>query len=193
MELTLFDMILDPEDGTLGLKQTSMVGSPAIMTAWAKFNNGEVKLSVLNSAERIVFGPALIPGLPIERVVMGQKFYLQISPEEITKVAIKMAQDGIHNKLDTNHDNSLVEGCTIFEVFQTNENRVKPSGVKGYESLPEKTLFFTAKVNNDVQWARVESGELTGFSIDGLFKFKEADTITTKEAQSAIKAILSSH
>lgn len=191
MEVLVYDMIIDPETDEMGLKQMSMVNSPAIMTAWAKFNDSEVKFSILNEDQRIVFGPALIPDLPIKRVVMGQEFYLKITKDEILKTAIKFAKDGIATRIDTNHDNNLISDSVIFESFVTDSNRIKPESVKGYETLAEGTLFFTGKINNLQQWAKVQSGELTGWSIDGLFKFQPVETLTDKEVQTVIREILS--
>lgn len=189
MDIPIYKMTLDDSDVDLGIKIMSMVGSPAIMTNWVKFNDKPVKLSVVDPVKRIVFGPALIPELPIKRMVMGQEFYLTIDRDTIMQASIKMAKQGVFNKIDTNHDGALVSGATLFESFISDENRV--SIVMGYEDLPMGTLYLTGKINNDAQWAKVESGELKGWSIDALFKFQPAETLTNKEVQKVIRQILS--
>jgi hypothetical protein len=37
--------------------------------------------------------------------------------------------------------------------------------------LPEGSWFITAKVNNDDVWTKIKSGDIKGFSIEGLFKY----------------------
>lgn len=188
MEIPTFKMVLD--DSAQGLKLMSLVDSPAIMVTWAKFNEQEIKLSIQDEDQRIVFGPALIPDLPIKRSIMGEVFFVSIDRENILKTAIKFQKDNLANQLDVNHNQQVLEGLTIFETFVTDENRVTMAN--GFESLPMGTWFITAKVNNDETWAKIKSGELTGFSIDGLFSFKQYETLTEKEIRSITRKIINS-
>lgn len=190
MEIPTFKMVLDDADTGLGLKLMSVVDNPAIMVTWAKFNEQEIKLSIQNEDQRIVFGPALIPDLPIKRSIMGETFFVSIDRENILKTAIKFQKDNLANKLDMNHSQQVLNGLTIFETFVTDENRVTMA--KGFESLPMGTWFITAKVNNDEVWAKMKSGELNGFSIDGLFSFKQDETLTEREIRTITREILNS-
>lgn len=181
-------MVLDEANSGLGINIMSLVERPAIMVTWAKFNDNEVKLSIQDEDQRIVFGPALIPDLPIKRSVMGEVFFVSIDRENILKTAIKFQKDNLANKLDVNHSQQVLQGLTIFETFVTDENRVPMA--KGFESLPLGTWFITAKVNNDDIWNKMKSGELNGFSIDGLFSFKQSQDLTDKEIQTITREIL---
>ena len=183
-------MILDPDKEGMGMKIMSMVSDPAIMVSWAKFSDNEIKLSIQDEEQRIVFGPALIPNLPIKRAIMGQVFFVSIDEENILNTAIKFQKDGIANKADTNHDQNLLSGVTYFETFVTNPDRVQV--VKGFESLPMGTWFLSAKVENDAQWAKIKSGEITGFSIDANFSFELAEQVDNRDVQAAVKNILNS-
>ena len=61
--------------------------------------------------------------------------------------------------------------------------------LKGFEKLPEGTWFLTGKVNSDEVWAKIKSGEITGVSIDGLFKttdVKAAAHITNEQLENII-------
>jgi len=188
MEIPTFKMVLNPDDEGLGLKLMSVVDNPAIMVTWAKFNEQEIKLSIQDEDQRIVFGPALIPDLPIKRSIMGEKFFVSIDRENILKTAIKFQKDNLANKIDENHSQNILSGITIFETFVTNENRVQL--VKGFESLPMGTWFIGAKVNNDDIWGKAKRGELNGFSIDGLFSFKQAEDLTEKDIRGITREIL---
>jgi hypothetical protein len=181
-------MILDPSEAELGMKIMSVVSSPAIQVNWVKLSDKQIKLSIQDEEQRIVFGPALIPDLPIKRTILDEVFYVSIDRENILHTAIKFQKDGIANKIDTNHDNQLLQGITIFESFLTDEKRVQ--AVKGFEELPVGTWFITAKVNNDQVWEKIKTGELNGFSIDALFKFEKAETLDTPTIEGAIREIL---
>lgn len=188
MEIPTFKMILDPNESELGMKLMSVVGDPAIMVKWVKFSNQPIKLAIQNEEKRIVFGPALIPDLPIKRTIMNEVFFVSIDRENIFQTAIKFQKDNLANKLDMNHSNQLLQGITIFETFVTDEERV--SQVKGFEDLPVGTWFIGAKVNNDEVWNKIKSGELNGFSIDALFKFEQAESLDGPTIQKEITEIL---
>ena len=188
MEAPIYKMILDPSEEGLGMKIMSLVSEPAIMTNWVKFNEGEIKLAVQDEEQRIVFGAALIPDLPIKRVVMGQTFYVAIDKENILSTAIKFQKDGVANRIDMQHSGTLLNDITIFESFVTNENRV--TFAKGFEDLPMGTWFISAKINNDEVWQKIKAGEIKGFSIDALFSFEPSEMLDTSVIQATIKEIL---
>jgi len=190
MDYPHYKLTLAPNEQEMGMKIMSMVQSPAIMINWVKFSEQkQIKFSIQDNEQRIVFAPALVPDLPIERINGDQKFYVSIDRENILNTAIKFSKDNLANKLDTNHNQELLNGITIFESFVTDENRVTMA--KGFEDLPIGTWFITAKVNNDEVWNKIKAGELNGFSIDALFKFEQAPTLEDSEVQSLIKNIFS--
>jgi hypothetical protein len=190
VDAPIFDLILNDKVQGQGMKFTSLVGKPAILVEWMKFSSDHVQLSIQDAEQRIVFGPALIPGLPIKRTKLtGEEFFVRIDDENILKTAIKFHSDGIANNVDANHSRQLIPGVTIFETIVTNPNRV-PS-VKGYEGLPIGTLFFSAKVNDDQTWADIQSGKYKGFSIDALFELDPVETLDSKTIQREITEILS--
>lgn len=190
MELPVFEMVLSEEDKDKGHKILSLVEKPAMLINWAKFSEPkEVKFKIEDEEQRIIFGPVLIPDMPVRRVEYGKEFYLTIKPETILKYAIKMAEDRKSTTFDTNHDGNLINGVTIFETIVTNPNRV-PS-VVGFEDLPMGTMFATSKVNNDETWAKIKSGELNGYSIDALFSdFRPVELLDERVIQKEIKEFL---
>lgn len=190
MDYPHFKLILSPDQQDLGMKLMSMVDKPAIMVNWVKFKEqSEIKFLIQNEDQRIVFAPALIPDLPIKRILGEEIFYVSIDRANILQTAIKFSKDNLANRLDTNHDEQVLSGITIFESFVTDENRVTMA--KGFEDLPIGTWFITAKVNNDAVWAKIKSGELNGFSIDALFKFEQTDAIDNKALADITRSILS--
>lgn len=175
-----------------GLKVMSLVESPAIQVDWVKFNKEKdrVQLAIQDEEQGIIFGPALIPDLPIYRNFNGKELYLTIDKETIKEVAIQASKDKVFNNFDINHDGNLLNGVTMFEVVVTDKNRF-PKAV-GFEDLPEGTMFITSKVNDKAVLDRIKSGELRGYSIDALFDFETAEMLDEKVIESEIKEILAS-
>lgn len=187
MEIPTYNLVLD-EDAANGLKIMGMVSSPAIMLNCVKFEKNEtVKLSV---SENRIFGPALVPELPIYRNVGGKEFFLKIDSDTIDKFHLKACKDEAYKKIDFNHNGQLFNGVTIDTMFRTHEKIT--TSVPGYEDLPIGTLFLGAKVENPEVMEKINSGEINGWSIDALFKFEPEGEITEEEAEKVIKEILNS-
>lgn len=161
--------VLDENEPLSGLKFVSLVQSPAIQIEWIRMAADEpVKLAVQDSSKRIIFTPVLIPGQKIYRNIDGEEFDLVFDADTIEKIALKWQKDNLSKSVDVNHSESLIHGVTFFESVLQNNNRFALA--KGFEKLPDGTWYLTGKVENDEVWAKIESGELTGVSIDGLFK-----------------------
>ena len=180
MELPLYKMVMTDEQD--GVHILSLVDSPAIMVDWVKFSESKSKtqFKIQDEERRIIFGPALIPDLPIyRRDELGREYYVTIDKPTIEQVAIKFSQQKNINNFDINHNEVLLSGVTLFEIVVTDKSRF-PVAV-GFEDLPEGTMFATAKVNNDAVWQKIKSGEVKGFSITGLFKNVPTKPIDTSE------------
>lgn len=181
-------VINDPGTGVFTM---AFVDAPAIMVNWFKFSeNKEIKFAIQNEEQRIVFGPALIPNLPIPRVAAdGSKFVVYMDAPTIQDIAIRYAQQGRQNSANEMHDDSrMLSGVTVFESFIVNKDRSNPP--KGFESLPEGTWFISAKVNNDELWAKIKSGEFMGFSIEGFFEQQPVQDLTIEQVEAIMESIL---
>jgi hypothetical protein len=183
MEIPVYDLTLEGEG--LGLQIMSMVGAPAIMLNCVKFSEAEnIKFSMV---ENYIFGPALVPNLPIYRNINGKEFYLRASSEVIAEFHLKACKDNAYKNIDFNHNQNLFSGVTIDTMFRTHPNII--SSVPKYEDLPLGTLFIGAKVENQEIVDKINSGEINGWSIDAMFKFEPSETLTDSEAQAVIEEI----
>lgn len=169
MELPIKEAVFDKLDPEMGLKMVSLVSDPAIQIGWIKFDEQTpIKLAIQNEEKRIIFTPVLIPDQKIYRNIGGEEFNLRFSAQTIEEVAMDWQQKNLSSSVDINHNQQLIEGVTFFETFLKSSDR-NPTQ-KGFEKLPEGTWFLTGKVNSDEVWVKIQSGEITGVSIDGLFK-----------------------
>ena len=101
MELPLYKMVMTDEQD--GVHILSLVDSPAIMVDWVKFSESKSKtqFKIQDEERRIIFGPALIPDLPIyRRDELGREYYVTIDKPTIEQVAIKFSQQKNINNFD---------------------------------------------------------------------------------------------
>lgn len=188
MDIPVYKMTLDPNNPKLGMKFMSMVGSPAIMVNCVKFSEDKrVKLSV---SENRIFGPALIPDLPIYRTMNGKEFYLTIDAETIEQFHLKACNDTAYKNLDVDHSNQLIQGVTIDTMFRSDD--MVTLNNPEFAKFPKGTLFLGGKMTNPDIIAKVNSGEINGWSIDAMFSFEPLEVLTEKEINSVIKEVLNS-
>lgn len=176
MELPLRIAVINKAKKGQGLKCISLVDAPAIgFTAIKMSKQSEIKLSIQDEEQRIIFTPVLVPGQKIYRNIEGYEFNLMFEAESVKEIAIDWTKRFLQNKADVNHSEQLIEGVTWFESFLLNSNRVQK--VNGFENMPEGTWFVSGIVENEDTWKKIKSGEIKGVSIDGNF-----DTIEVKQS-----------
>ena len=160
--------VFDENDPEFGLKMISLVEDPAIGFVAIKMSaETELKLSIQNEEEQIIFTPVLIPMQKIMRRFENEEFNLVFDRPTIKKVAIKWSKDGLTNASDINHSGSLIPGVTFFESFIKGE-RVK--SVIGFDEVPDGTWFVAGKVTDSKVWQLIKEDKIKGVSIDGVFK-----------------------
>jgi hypothetical protein len=127
--------------------------------------------SVVNSEERIVVGPAMIPDMPIYRRDETGEYYVFFDKKTIETIALKFYAKGFQQSANEMHTKP-VEGITFFMSWIADESKGIPK-MKQFEDLPDGTWFLGAKVMNDETWAKVKDGTFKGFSVEGMFDMTE--------------------
>jgi hypothetical protein len=88
---------------------------------------------------------------------------------------------------DSNHQ---FEGVTLFESFISDPSRgIMP--MKGFEDAPVGSWFGSMIVDNEQAWAKVKSGDIAGFSVEGLFNYKPKEVNKIASMVDEIQKILS--
>ncbi|NPV70296.1 MAG: hypothetical protein HPY55_06580 [Firmicutes bacterium] len=105
-----------------------------------------------DAAQRKVYGPVLVPGEPDTD---GET----VTAEKIAEVAETWLTD--YGNVDVIHSlNNVGKPCQSY---------ITPMDLTfGNYLVPKGSWMLGVKVNDDATWARVESGELTGFSVMGV-------------------------
>ena len=148
---------------------------------------------VVNEEERIISGPLMLADMLIYR--NNEQFgehYVKFSAETIKAIAIKWSKRGNMAKVNLMHDqNKVVDGVTMFESFIVDKKRgIMP--MAGFEDVCDGSWFGSFYVENPKVWDKIKSGELKGFSVEGMFDYESALS-PEEEALNKIAKLLESN
>jgi hypothetical protein len=191
MDLPLFELqISDDESSALEVNYVALVEKPAIEKNFLSFGDQRLSFAV-NEDRRIISGPAMLADVPIFRKAEGSipDHMVVFKAATIYEIAQKFFLKGFNQNFNLMHDeNQIVEGVSVFESFIVDSTRgIQP--MKGYEDASDGSWFMSATVKDDAVWEKIKSGEVKGFSVEGLFKYKKA-ALSSEEAFEKIKSIL---
>lgn len=162
------------EDFTDGIYYVSLVSDPAVCVGWQTYSNGAKTLIRMSDEEqRLITGVVMIPDAKIYRNDGNHEYFVYYSKETIRKMAEKMLRDGTGNFNDTEHNGVCVEGINLLEVFI--KDGAKGIVPKGFEHLPDGTMFATYHVDSVSLWEDIKNNKYTGFSLEGWFTTKNGD------------------
>lgn len=175
MNLPVYKLVIDEQSEDLQVDAVALVDKPAIERDFVAFNKAQA-FAVENEEERIISGPAMLADSPIYRNDERGEYYVVFDAPTIKKIAQKYFAKGFQNNVNLQHDKGqIVEGVTVFESWIVDSKRgIAP--MKGFENVPEGSWFISMKVNDDATWQKVKAGEIKGFSVEGVFEYKIANT-----------------
>jgi hypothetical protein len=102
--------------------------------------------------ERLVFAEVYAPDRPDS----DQEF---MRAEDIKQMAYNFMRKSEMGLIDVNHDNQVVEGCTVVESFIAR---------KGDPDFIEGSWVVGVHIPDDTVWEQVKKGEINGFSLQAL-------------------------
>ena len=114
----------------------------------------QVVITKQDAARRMAYGLVLVP----DEV---DDWKDTISKEEIEKAAYAFMRSGATTQIDADHDREAAKGFVA-------ESWIVREGDSLFPEEPPGAWAVGVKVIDDEVWSRVESGELTGFSVMGL-------------------------
>ena len=157
-------------DDNEGILVISLVDAPATETNWMCFKEQEnIKFSIVNEDEHILAGVVMVADKPIYRIAPdGTEFYIVFSKDVIKRMAEKMLDDNTFNNIDIQHDGNIIphDKVKLVELFIADEAKgIKPN----YLDVPDGSLLANYKIYDEQLWQMAKSGELNGFSLEGVF------------------------
>lgn len=163
-------------DGVFGI---SLVETPAIESNFiALSKQKQIKLSTIDNDKRLLLGAVLVPDLEIYRNQNGHEFFIKFSKETIRKSMENFFKMSYQQNSSLEHDKEI-EGVTFVESW-IKEDDVHDKSVQYGMNEPIGTWYATMKVDNDVIWNDyVKTGQVKGFSIDGMFDLEKINLTQT--------------
>lgn len=187
-----FDIDIDMFDDT-GLDAVSLVLNPAVEVDFLKFSREN--LSFTDEDKHIITGPALLADTPIYRESLdGTPYYVRFSKKVIKELVEKYFSHNLGNQVNIEHrEDGFVSDVILIESYIIDKGRgICPNE---FSSIPDGSWIVSYKVNNEVVWEKVKTGELRGFSVQGLFniiesKFNKTKKRNMRSLKEALKSIL---
>ncbi len=175
-----------------GVFAISLVNAPATgehYIAMAK-QDKIVKFAKVDEEQRILMGLVLQPEQLIYRVDEdGNEFEMFFSAETIKDFSQNFFQSGFQLNSKLEHDEPI-EGVTFVESWLVENPKVDKSAAFGLE-YPKGSWLVSMKVDNDDIWNNyIKTGELKGFSIDGMVELEEVNLKTNIQMSKSNKNIL---
>lgn len=191
MELKVFLAEINPDpDSDLEVNFIGLVERPAIEKNFLAFNKENHLKFSLNEEKRIISGPAMIAGLPLYRKDdQYGEYFVVFTKETIRCIVEKFHAKGYMKNFNLFHDeDSKVDDIKVYNSFITDED-LGITAPKGFEDIPDGSWFITAKVNNDKVWEKVKSGDIKGFSVEGLFTYVQTPVSVKMTAEEKVRRI----
>lgn len=176
------------EDGPEAVYETSYVSDPATGVSFLKFNkdqttNMEFKKLKNENYQRMTSGVWMMPDTKYLRVdKQGNYYTVQFTQETLFKALMKYLKEGYADAVKVEHDGQYLEGFVSIEhwVIQDENTKSPVFGLSltdlGYNPamIPVGTVMKTTYVSDEAFWnEQVLTGNVTGYSIGGLFNLDE--------------------
>lgn len=171
--LPIYNIQIDLMDDETGCYTISMVESPAVEVDFLAFEQNTPIQLQLNSDKHIVTGIALRADYPIYRNSRQHgEHYVAFTKDTIKQIIEKYSKYGFNNLVNIEHnENNYVNDVVMIESYIIDkENGVNPTM---FSEIEDGSWVVTFKVNNLNLWDKIKSGEVKGFSIEGLFRYSE--------------------
>jgi hypothetical protein len=164
----LYELVIEDENID-GIFAISLVQDPAIEADFVYFDKEKVLFSSVDNEQRLVMGAILIPNKKILRIDgEGKTYHVFFKPETIKRLSELYLKNKYTDKATLEH-NQKITGVYLIESW------IKESATKDKSALynlnaPVGSWLGTFKIDNDKIWNDyVKTGDVKGFSIEGLF------------------------
>jgi hypothetical protein len=178
----ILELIINEEDDDSGISFISLVDQPATEKLWLKFNKQQplnFEFKIQDEDKRIVSGYFMVADLPIPRLNdMNEKFFVVFKKDTINKIVNKFFKQGYSNKINLMHDQEM-DGVYVIEslIIDNERGSVAP---KEFEKVPNGSWWGSMRVENNEVWELVKTGQVKGFSVEGMFGQDKSRNIQEK-------------
>jgi|TARA_R110000765_G_scaffold17823_1_gene48272 hypothetical protein len=186
-ELETIELFIDGE-GDTGISAISFVEFPAIEENFIALNEHKVEMKTIDEDKRLVVGLALVPNKLIYRRNRGFEYNITFSEQTVRKASEKYLKSlKLHNT--TVAHETEVEGVFLTESWIVEDPNNDKTNVYGLNA-PKGAWAVAMRIDNDVLWNRIKSGDYLGFSIEGMFTEQEEFTSQEMSAMMEIAKLM---
>jgi hypothetical protein len=104
--------------------------------------------------------------------ITEEKYYVKFSPEVIKKIAEKFMREMRNHDTNIQHDTQKDGGSYVMETWIVENPEDKANSLYKMD-VPVGSWMVKMRVHDKNTWAKIKSGELRGFSIEGDFMARE--------------------
>lgn len=165
-----YRIIIQKGDSELTVTEIALVDQPAIEIDFLYFKK-EPKPLYFNEDKMTVAGPLMLPNKMIWRLdEEGNEYDVYFTEEDIENARYNFKKWGLTGQFNEGHSEKKLNVVLLEDyILEENDPRVEPYG---FQNLPKGTWFGITKVEDFDTWIKIKSGELRGFSVEGLFQLK---------------------
>tara|TARA_R100001530_G_scaffold123533_1_gene91494 strand:- start:333 stop:932 length:600 start_codon:yes stop_codon:yes gene_type:complete len=178
----ILELIINEEDDDSGISFISLVDQPATEKLWLSFDKQKplnFEFKIQDEDKRIVSGYFMVADLPIPRLNdLNEKFFVVFKKDTINKIVNKFFKQGYSNKINLMHDQEM-DGVYVIEslIIDNERGSVAP---KEFEKVPNGSWWGSMRVENNEVWELVKTGQVKGFSVEGMFGQDKSRNIQEK-------------
>lgn len=178
----LFKIVIDDTEDT-GMDAIALVDVPAVQRNFLKFSEEKkVVYQKFNDEKRVISGVVALADTPIYRYDPFEgDYWVVFERDTIEKMVVKYAKAGLFNKVNLQHnDDTVQDGIYMVESYIKNsEIGLNPNE---FYDVPDGSWIVSYKVENVELWDAIKnSGQLNGFSLQGLFQLEQKFSNVNKE------------
>ncbi len=167
----IYELLIDGKENLVDA--ISLVDYPAIEKNWMTFKK-ETNLTTvkLSKDKQVITGPIMIPNKLIYRFEpsTNNEYYVWFKEETIVELSQMYMKEKLQYNTTIQHE-SDVDNVFLFESWIVENPEIDKAKELGY-NVPKGTWMGSMKVNDSEVWAKIKSGEVNGFSIEGYFTDK---------------------
>lgn len=171
-----YEAVFDEEHNT-GVYGISLVHNPAMQGMFiALSEDTKIKFKDVNKEEKKVVGLVLEPNKPIYRNNNGEEYNIVFSEQTIKNLSYNFFKQNFQKNSTIEHEeNQRIEGVTFVESWIVEDKKNDKQNIYGFD-YPVGSWLAVLKIDNDDIWDNyVKTGQVRGFSIDGLLSLKEVN------------------
>ena len=165
----VYELVIDAaEDEVFAI---SLVENPAIESDWIYFDKEVVQFAAIDTEQKMLIGPILIPDKKILRVdAEGQPYHVFFTKDTVKKLAQNYLKKKYTDSNTFEHDRKI-RGVDLVESW-VKDGQLDKSNNYGL-NVPKGTWLGIFKITDDNLWNDfIKTGKVKGFSIEGLFSHK---------------------